>query len=109
MGRVQGVGGQGGEFLLYVVYGSNDKGERNVLWNSLKNGYDMVGDEPWVVEGDFNCIGASFESCGGGRPDNGAIVEFNDCVRMTELVEHPHSGSQFTWCRNWKRKGVVGS
>ncbi|GAA0156653.1 hypothetical protein LIER_14096 [Lithospermum erythrorhizon] len=41
------------------------------------------------------------------QPDMSSIEEFNDCVGDVGLVEHPHTGSQFTWSRNWNEGGVV--
>ncbi|GAA0154122.1 hypothetical protein LIER_43260 [Lithospermum erythrorhizon] len=86
MGRIQSSCSSGKMFLLSVVYGSNDRA--------------------WLVEGDFNIVRASSESVGGGEPNIGAMCEFNDYIRDIEVSEHPHSGSQFTWCRNWKEKGL---
>ncbi|GAA0169633.1 hypothetical protein LIER_40797 [Lithospermum erythrorhizon] len=33
--------------------------------------------------------------------------DFNSCVRDVDLVEHPHSGSLYTWCRNWGDHGML--
>ncbi|GAA0167907.1 hypothetical protein LIER_22744 [Lithospermum erythrorhizon] len=35
------------------------------------------------------------------------MSEFNNCVRDVGLPKHPHSSSQFSWCRNWKEQGVL--
>ncbi|GAA0148524.1 hypothetical protein LIER_43009 [Lithospermum erythrorhizon] len=55
----------------------------------------------------FQLLRAFFESLGGGDPDPDSMKDFNECIRDIEVVEHPHSGIQFTWCRNWKEKGLL--
>ncbi|GAA0144371.1 hypothetical protein LIER_04838 [Lithospermum erythrorhizon] len=56
---------------------------------------------------DYNVVRASSEADGGGILDVEAVSDFNNCVREVDLVEHPHSGSTYTWCRNWREKGVL--
>ncbi|GAA0174924.1 hypothetical protein LIER_41815 [Lithospermum erythrorhizon] len=106
--KVHGEGKNCADFMLSAVYGSNNRGIRMQLWASRREAGQNVGCMPLVVGGDFNIIRAVSESVGGGRPEVGAIDEFNCCVKDCELVEHPHTGSQFSWCRNWKDRGVLG-
>ncbi|GAA0142260.1 hypothetical protein LIER_03202 [Lithospermum erythrorhizon] len=106
MGRVHSCVKYSCSFMLSVVYGSNNRVVRRQLWDSLRQSRQMICDEPWLVGGDFNIV-KSFSKSVGGVPDSGAMSEFNNCVRDVELVENPHSGSQFSWSRNWKEQGVL--
>ncbi|GAA0162020.1 reverse transcriptase [Lithospermum erythrorhizon] len=93
--------------MLSVVYGSNNKDERVCLWDSLKLASNEVGNKAWITGGHFNIVRASSESLGGGNLDIEAMIAFNDCIKDVELVEHPHSSSVYTWCRNWKDSGFL--
>ncbi|GAA0163131.1 hypothetical protein LIER_19078 [Lithospermum erythrorhizon] len=103
MGKSSGAGVKNG---MRVVYGFNTKGERRTLSSSLRDS-QAVGTEPSLVGGDFNVVRAMYELVGGGVPENNAIIDFNECIRDTGLVEHPHTSNQFTWSRNWKKGGMT--
>ncbi|GAA0165971.1 hypothetical protein LIER_21236 [Lithospermum erythrorhizon] len=47
---VRGIG-NGAEFMMSVVYGSNCKKERKMLWKSLKDAICLVGREAWIAGG----------------------------------------------------------
>ncbi|GAA0156008.1 reverse transcriptase [Lithospermum erythrorhizon] len=32
---------------------------------------------------------------------------FNNCIKDVDMVEHPNSGSVYTWCRNWKERVLL--
>ncbi|GAA0160839.1 hypothetical protein LIER_17300 [Lithospermum erythrorhizon] len=93
----------GRSFVLSIVYGSNQKKEREVLWKSVI----LQNNEPGIISGDFNTIRAFSESLGGGEPDLDSMKDFNECIKHIEVVEQPHSDSQFIWYRNWKEKGLL--
>ncbi|GAA0179361.1 hypothetical protein LIER_42214 [Lithospermum erythrorhizon] len=67
----------------------------------------IVAQQAWVAGGDFNLVRSVDESNGGNLPDNGGIGEFNDCVHTVGLMDLPHEGCHFTWCRNWKKQSII--
>ncbi|GAA0148382.1 hypothetical protein LIER_07844 [Lithospermum erythrorhizon] len=99
MKKVDGAGKNCDDFMLSAVCGSNNRGIRMQLWVSLRQAGQNIGCMIWLVGEYFN-IRVVSESVDGGQPEVGVIDEFNCCVRDCELVEHPHTSSQFFWCRN---------
>ncbi|KAL0285028.1 UNVERIFIED_CONTAM: hypothetical protein Sangu_2797300 [Sesamum angustifolium] len=96
--------------LVTVSYGANDVGSRRELWQALCNISDSIGDEPWLVGGDFNAVRDLSEVCGTSGDIRLAMNEFNDCILNTGLIAQPMRGERFTWhnCSDddrslWKR------
>ncbi|KAK4381009.1 hypothetical protein Sango_3009600 [Sesamum angolense] len=96
--------------LVIVSYGANDVGSRRELWQALCHISDSIGDEPWLVGGDFNAVRDLSEVCGTSGDIKLAMNEFNDCILNTGLIALPMRGERFTWhnCSDdgrslWKR------
>ncbi|KAL0292137.1 UNVERIFIED_CONTAM: hypothetical protein Sradi_7001200 [Sesamum radiatum] len=96
--------------LVTVSYGANDVRSRRELWQALCNISDSIGDEPWLVGGDFNAVRDLSEVCGTSGDIRLAMNEFNDCILNTGLIALPMRGERFTWhnCSDdgrslWKR------
>ncbi|XP_074264272.1 uncharacterized protein LOC141586807 [Silene latifolia] len=85
----------GDQFILSVVYGSNDDGERLELWNHLK---DMKRNYqgPWGVCGDFNNV-LNYNERIGREVGWADIAEFRACVDFCGLMDIKGQGSFFTW------------
>ncbi|KAK4384084.1 hypothetical protein Sango_3093200 [Sesamum angolense] len=83
--------------LVTVSYGANDVGSRRELWQALCNISDSIGDEPWLVGGDFNAVRDLSEVCGTSGDIRLAMNEFNDCILNTGLIALPMRGERFTW------------
>ncbi|XP_074314336.1 uncharacterized protein LOC141649548 [Silene latifolia] len=76
----------GNEFLFSVIYGSNDDGERLLLWDDLK-GLKDNWNGPWSMCGDFNNL-LDFNE-GIGRPVFwNEIVHFKECVCLTTTLTY---------------------
>ncbi|GAA0163837.1 hypothetical protein LIER_19611 [Lithospermum erythrorhizon] len=58
----------------------------------LRNSTGLVGDNPWVWTGDFNCVLSMEEATGGGAPDHHAMVDFRTCVDELEMDDLVWSG-----------------
>ncbi|XP_074304759.1 uncharacterized protein LOC141639570 [Silene latifolia] len=82
-------------FILSVVYGSNDDGERLELWNHLK---DMKRNYhgPWGVCGDFNNV-LNYNERIGREVMQVTFFEFRACVDFCGLMDIKGQGSFFTW------------
>ncbi|KAL0340157.1 UNVERIFIED_CONTAM: hypothetical protein Sradi_4532500 [Sesamum radiatum] len=96
--------------LVIVSYGANDVGSRRELWQALCTIAGSIGDEPWLVGGDFNAVQDLSEVCGTSGDIKLAMNEFNDCILNIGLIALPMRGERFTWhnCSDdgrslWKR------
>ncbi|KAL0368047.1 UNVERIFIED_CONTAM: hypothetical protein Scaly_1023600 [Sesamum calycinum] len=96
--------------LVTVSYGANDMGSRRELWQALCTISESIGDEPWLVGGDFNAVRDLSEVSGTSGDIRLAMNEFNDCILNTGLIALPMRGERFTWhnCSDdgrslWKR------
>ncbi|XP_021991518.1 uncharacterized protein LOC110888295 [Helianthus annuus] len=96
-----------GKMVFYsIVYAANYYVTRRDLWQQLSMQKVLVGNQPWIVMGDFNSalniedksLGASLISAG--------MREFQNCVDDIEVFDINSSGLHFTW--NQKPKEGVG-
>ncbi|KAL0444845.1 UNVERIFIED_CONTAM: hypothetical protein Slati_2207200 [Sesamum latifolium] len=83
--------------LVTIVYGVNDVYPRRVLWNQLVDLLDGVGDDPWIVLGDFNTVLDTSEICGLASDSHTAMDDFATFLNDTGLVVLPARGAIFTW------------
>ncbi|KAK4382251.1 Transposon TX1 uncharacterized protein [Sesamum angolense] len=83
--------------LLTVVYGANEVSARRELWQGLIDLAITVGNEPWLVGGDFNAVLDLSEVSGASGDIRVAMNEFNDCILQTGLLPLPMQGERFTW------------
>ncbi|KAK4384660.1 hypothetical protein Sango_3038700 [Sesamum angolense] len=83
--------------LLTVVYGANEVSARRELWQGLIDLAVAVGNEPWLVGGDFNAVLDLSEVSGASGDIRVAMNEFNDCILQTGLLPLPMQGERFTW------------
>ncbi|KAK4384074.1 hypothetical protein Sango_3094600 [Sesamum angolense] len=72
--------------LLTVVYGANELSARRELWQGLIDLAITVGNEPWLVGGDFNAVLDMSEVSGASGDIQVAMNEFNDCILQTGLL-----------------------
>lgn len=94
---------QSEEFYLTVVYGYNERRNRNDLWHELRYQNNIIGDKPWLLMGDFNITINSSVKTGRHRVDRNAITDFTDCVQDLDLVVIQSTGFKYT--RSNRRKG----
>ncbi|XP_074265765.1 uncharacterized protein LOC141588209 [Silene latifolia] len=87
----------GDEFLLSVVYGSNDEVERLAMWSHLKEIKDNYSG-PWGVCGDFNSV-LHFNERIGREILWAEIADFRDCVDYCGLMDIKGQGAFYT-CNN---------
>ncbi|KAL0455476.1 UNVERIFIED_CONTAM: hypothetical protein Slati_0886800 [Sesamum latifolium] len=56
-----------------------------------------VGDEPWIVLGDFNVVLDHTEECGHSGDIQTAMGDFRTLLINTGLIQLPYQGAFFTW------------
>ncbi|KAL0308180.1 UNVERIFIED_CONTAM: Transposon TX1 uncharacterized protein [Sesamum angustifolium] len=83
--------------LLTVVYGANDVSARRELWQGLIDWAVTVGNEPWLVGGDFNAVLDLSKVSGASGDIRVAMNEFNDCIIQTGILSLPMQGESLTW------------
>ncbi|KAK4383786.1 hypothetical protein Sango_2744000 [Sesamum angolense] len=75
--------------LITVVYGANDVSTRRELWQGLIDLAVTIGNEPWLVGGDFNAVLDMSEVSGASGDIRVAMNEFNDCILQIGLLSLP--------------------
>ncbi|KAM6566544.1 hypothetical protein CsatA_025672 [Cannabis sativa] len=84
---------EGFDSLVTVVYASNNRNERKVLWRDL---CELKTNEHWLWMGDFNDIVAKDERIGQ-RVKTHPDTEFLQCVNECQVEDVKASGSFYTW------------
>ncbi|KAL0305371.1 UNVERIFIED_CONTAM: hypothetical protein Scaly_2987700 [Sesamum calycinum] len=83
--------------LISVLYGDYDLIPRRDLWSTLRTLSIGIGDEPWLVLGDFNAVIDDSEVRGRAADTSASMAEFRSCILDTGLVHLPFTGNSFTW------------
>ncbi|KAL0307988.1 UNVERIFIED_CONTAM: hypothetical protein Sangu_3001100 [Sesamum angustifolium] len=94
----------------YCFYGDNEIGARRDLWQALCSMAGLIGQEQWLVGGDFNAAQDLSEVCGASWDIRLAMHDFNDCILRAGLIALPMRGVLYSWhnrCTDgrslWKR------
>ncbi|KAJ9563335.1 hypothetical protein OSB04_008495 [Centaurea solstitialis] len=85
-----------------VVYGANNSILRRQLWSGLRKFRAIMGNQPWVIMGDFNAMLFPHDALGGVSRRNVDMLEFFDCVEDIEVFDVRYTGIQHTWCQKPK-------
>ncbi|KAL0455460.1 UNVERIFIED_CONTAM: hypothetical protein Slati_0885200 [Sesamum latifolium] len=83
--------------LVAIAYGLNDAISRRELWLRLVATMEDVGDEPWIVLGDFNFVLDHIEVCGHSGDIQTTMGDFRPLLIDTGLIPLPSQGAFFTW------------
>lgn len=81
-----------------VVYGPNDRIERRLFFENLKNVIQSI-NKPLLLLGDFNVVLFPFEKVGVFN-DVGSMRDFSDWINDLDLLDLPLHGINYTWRRN---------
>ncbi|XP_057803558.1 uncharacterized protein LOC131018881 [Salvia miltiorrhiza] len=84
---------QNRNFRVAVIHGSNDAGERRILWADLLS----VICRNTVFIGDFNAVKGSNERISSVLPYRRACQDFCDFIEASGFGEPTTSGLRFTW------------
>ncbi|KAL0328995.1 UNVERIFIED_CONTAM: hypothetical protein Sradi_4886200 [Sesamum radiatum] len=90
-------------FYCTWVYAKHTRAERRELWGALRQ-LD-IGEDPWMLGGDFNVTLHASERKGGSAPKIRTMDDFGDMLLDCGLQDTGFEGAQFTWSRNrlWQR------
>ncbi|KAH0859375.1 LOW QUALITY PROTEIN: hypothetical protein HID58_087636, partial [Brassica napus] len=91
--------GSGDTFLCSFVYAFNHANERRELWREMEVIGRSAGQNPWIIQGDFNVALTSQEhsSFMNTRVDRNAIKDFQDVVLKCDMMDIAQVGPTFTW------------
>ncbi|XP_022015024.1 uncharacterized protein LOC110914542 [Helianthus annuus] len=89
-----------------IVYAANYHVTRRELWHHLALHKVFVGNNPWVVLGDFNSALNLEDKSMGSSTVSASMKEFQDCVDKIEMFDIKRSGLHYTW--NKKPKKGIG-
>lgn len=67
-------------FYLTGVYAYNERVDKIDLWRDLITCASYVGDQPWIILGDFNVVRWQSEKLDGNIVDRIEMDEFNKCI-----------------------------
>ena len=84
-------------FWCSAVYASNNYIDRRVLWRHLLWCEPLVGQNPWMIIGDFNTTRFVSEKSGGNLLNDTTMNDFHECLYNLELPDVPFLGPMFTW------------
>ncbi|KAJ9541737.1 hypothetical protein OSB04_028243 [Centaurea solstitialis] len=87
-----------------VVYGANNSVLRRQLWSGLRKFRAIMGNQPWVVMGDFNAMLFPHDALGGMSRRNSDMIDFFECVEDIEVFDISYTGIQHTWCQKPKEE-----
>ncbi|GJT58680.1 RNA-directed DNA polymerase, eukaryota, reverse transcriptase zinc-binding domain protein [Tanacetum coccineum] len=90
------------KFFCTIVYASNSKDERKMLWKKIYMHKRISGNHPWALLGDMNVtLNVEEHSCGGSHITE-EMQEFRDCINAVELDDIGSLGFYFTWTKSLK-------
>ncbi|KAL9672970.1 hypothetical protein QQ045_029223 [Rhodiola kirilowii] len=93
------VEADGRRFGLIVVYASNNRSDRRMMWEEIeKAGKNFNGC--WLCMGDFNCIKYQNDKLNGNRVRDADVGDFRKFLSNTGLQDLPSSGYHYTWSNN---------
>lgn len=76
--RMKNKNNPGDIFILTVVYGYNAKSNRRESWRELRYQYQIYGNQPWIIMGDFNIVLDGQGKIGRKRINRYVVKEFRD-------------------------------
>ncbi|XP_022031917.1 uncharacterized protein LOC110932977 [Helianthus annuus] len=80
-----------------IVYAANYYVTRRDLWQQLSMQKVLVGNQPWIVMGDFNSALNIEDKSLGASSISAGMREFQNCVDDIEVFDINSSGLHFTW------------
>ncbi|KAJ9536236.1 hypothetical protein OSB04_un000585 [Centaurea solstitialis] len=89
------------------AYGANTATQRRLLWSGMRKFKVCMGDQPWIVMGDFNAMLFPHDALGGISKRNGDMIDFFECLQDVELFDVVYSGIQYTWCQKPKEESGI--
>ncbi|KAJ9545694.1 hypothetical protein OSB04_025401 [Centaurea solstitialis] len=69
------------------------------LWSGLRKFKVLLGNKPWIVAGDFNCLLFPHDALGGQSRRNDDMMDFAACLEDVDLFDVRYVGIHHTWCQ----------
>ncbi|XP_021994822.1 uncharacterized protein LOC110891434 [Helianthus annuus] len=88
-----------------IVYASNSYITRRDLWSHLIRHKILVGNQPWILMGDFNSALNLEDKSMGSFNISASMRDFQECVNQLQVADIKSIGFHFTWTQKPK-KGV---
>ncbi|KAJ6419253.1 hypothetical protein OIU84_029380 [Salix udensis] len=88
---------KGKETRFSFIYGLNTPAERQDLWAYLISQSSTMGDQAWLLMGDFNATMKAADSYGGDTRWVGHKQDFGQCLHQAQLQSLPYRGLKYTW------------
>jgi len=85
------------KFFCSFIYGHVRASRRRPLWKDLVTLNGMMGNDPWLLVGDFNTILTPDEANTGSSCVTASMVAFKECCEQIGVDDLPGSGCKFTW------------
>nr|GEZ49028.1 hypothetical protein [Tanacetum cinerariifolium] len=92
----------GKQIYVSVVYGDNSPSIRCNLWKNLAEHSALVGDNLWVMLGDFNIILKIIENSNGVNVRTHGMKEFIECIESLEMEDINMCGMFYTWIQRMR-------
>ncbi|KAJ9561591.1 hypothetical protein OSB04_006751 [Centaurea solstitialis] len=86
-------------FFVSFIYGDNRGSNRKLLWSGLRKFRAILGNKPWIVAGDFNCLLFPHDALGGISRRNSDMDDFSLCLEDIEVYDVRFMGIHYTWCQ----------
>ncbi|KAJ9535163.1 hypothetical protein OSB04_un001758 [Centaurea solstitialis] len=86
-------------FFVSFVYAANRGVDRRLLRSGLRKFKVLMGNKPWLVVRDFNCLLFPHDALGGQSRRNADMMEFAACLEDVELFDVRYMGIHHTWCQ----------
>ncbi|KAF7134243.1 hypothetical protein RHSIM_Rhsim08G0102700 [Rhododendron simsii] len=84
-------------FIVSYIYGFNQASDRRKLWDELRMGLGLVGNQPWIILGDFNAVRWQQAKSDPTSFDSASAGELNSCLEDIGVEELNSTGPWFTW------------
>ncbi|KAK1285579.1 putative ribonuclease H protein [Acorus calamus] len=84
-------------YFLTTVYASNNASARTILWSNLRSLAQSIGNDQWIIGGDFNEVHFSHEKIGGRGAYTRRMTRFNEYISDCHLQDLKALGSHFSW------------
>ncbi|GKA61309.1 RNA-directed DNA polymerase, eukaryota, reverse transcriptase zinc-binding domain protein [Tanacetum coccineum] len=88
------------KFFVSIIYALNNRRERKILWNDLKNQSNSINNKPWALMGDFNVTLRVDEHSAGGAFASADMQQFQAYMNDIEVMDLRRTVFHFTWTKS---------
>lgn len=92
--------------MVWVVYGDNGHGRREVLWADLSSYASTIRGSPWLVVRDFHAIRRHDERVEGSNEWLSWMDSLDECINQADFYDLRFWGQFFSWS-NRREEGPI--